>query len=484
MRLRLFAALAAMLLLRPGLAMAIPEAPAAFCAHYPTIPACRSSQPSCTLCHTTPPARNAYGAGISEKLLPGAPRPLEAGAFVQGLGAALDAVASAEADGDGVNNLDELQAGTLPGEAGSLPTSGRCPTPAEQLGWDPCAPDRAYTLRRLTLSFCGRSPTSDERKALAGAPDPEAYLGAVLDRCLDSEHWVGRDGVVWGLANRKIKPQKSIKAGDEAGDVPVADYLDDYNLFVYTQLDNHDARELLTATYHVERDDGPPTTYTPYTRTPDEDVQQRGFLLGQKVSLDRRAGMITTGWFLTSNTMFTGLPRTTAAQAYRAYLGADIAKLEGLFPVASEPVDYDAKGVGAPDCATCHSTLDPLAYPFAFYSGIGGEETFVKPGSYIDDRPSRFVSSLGPAMASVPEAGALFGQPVSSLVEWASVAAGSEAFARATVLDYWRLVFGDDPRPLQQAEFDRLWRDFMSVHQYGVERMLHALIKTEAYRVP
>jgi len=75
--------------------------------------------------------------------------------------------------------------------------------------------------------------------------------------------------------------------------------------------------------------------------------------------------MLTTRWFLAKNTMLTPVPRTTAAQAYRAYLGYDIAKLEGLQPVAGEPVDYDRKRVTAEQCAVCHSTLDPLSYPFS-----------------------------------------------------------------------------------------------------------------------
>ena len=80
-----------------------------------------------------------------------------------------------------------------------------------------------------------------------------------------------------------------------------------------------------------------------------------------------------------SNTMFTSIPRTTAAQAYRAFLGYDIAKLEGLWPVAGEPADYDNKGVGAPACAGCHATLDPLTYPFSRYEGIGGGGPFSTP---------------------------------------------------------------------------------------------------------
>jgi hypothetical protein len=40
--------------------------------------------------------------------------------------------------------------------------------------------------------------------------------------------------------------------------------------------------------------------------------------------------------------------------------------------VPNEPVDIDKKGVAEARCAGCHSTLDPLAYAFMKYEGIGG----------------------------------------------------------------------------------------------------------------
>jgi hypothetical protein len=84
----------------------------------------------------------------------------------------------------------------------------------------------------------------------------------------------------------------------------------------------------------------------------------------------------------------------------------------------------------------------------------------------------------------MPETGYVLGQPVANLGEWAQVAANSDEFAAATVMDYWRLVMGDAPRASEEAEFQQLWRDLKSTHAYGVERMLHDLIKTEAYGVP
>lgn len=471
-------------LLLPSLAAALPSGPSAFCAQYPTAPSCRTGAPDCSYCHTIPPSRNAFGAALERALLPDTPRPLLAEAFAAGLPSALAAIEAADADGDGSSNLDEILAGSIPADRSSYPVKGGCPGPKEQLGWDPCGPDAAYTLKKVSLSFCGHSPSRAELVALRSSGDPEGILEAKLEECLASEHWRKKDGVLWSLANRKIKPSQSIKSGDGAGDIPLADYEDDYNLFVYTQSGDRDARELLTARYHVARVDGPNTTYTAYTRTPREDLVARGPQQSQNVAEDQRAGMLTTRWFLMSNTMFTGIPRTTAAQAYRAFLGADIAKMQGLYEVPGEPRDFDGKGVTAPACARCHSTLDPLTYPFAYYQGIGGGMPRGAPATYVEDRPSRFVGVDGAAMSQVPQAGALFGRPVADLVEWAQVAADSEAFAQATVLDYWRLLFGADPTPAQEAEFDGLWRDFMTQDAYRVERMLRALVQTEAYRVP
>jgi hypothetical protein len=182
--------------------------------------------------------------------------------------------------------------------------------------------------------------------------------------------------------------------------------------------------------------------------------------------------------------MFTALPRTTAAQAYRSYLGLDITRLEGLYPVEGEPVDYDRKGVARAECAGCHSTLDPLTYPFASYEGLGGGEGPMGFASYNPGRLARFTRSDGPRITEVPETGRLLGREVSDLIEWAAVAAESDEFARATVLDYWRLFLGEPPRPDELAELDELVRRFREVHGYSVEAMLHDLVRTEAYGVP
>jgi hypothetical protein len=235
---------------------------------------------------------------------------------------------------------------------------------------------------------------------------------------------------------------------------------------------------VLTARYFVKRTGE--TTYAPYESTPLQEVNQRGFLEAQLVVPEKRAGMMTTRWNFVLNTMFTAIPRTTAAQMYRAYLGLDIARSEGLMDVQGEPVDYDRKGVTAPECARCHATLDPLTYPFSRYSGFNGGTPF----SYVPNRMSNMAEDLNDPLRDTPEAGVLFGRPVRDLNEWAVVAADSDAFAQATVLDYWRFLLDEAPRPTEMTEFEQLWRSFKAEHQYGVERMLHDLIMTEAYGVP
>ncbi len=466
-------------------AWAMPPAPATFCELYSDAPACAQGAAQCTTCHTVPPALNLYGGQISDSLLVGDARPLTEAGFREGLPAALSTVEELDADGDGFTNLAELLAGSDPALPSVVPVSldGVCDaTGFRPSGLDVCAFDPAYVFKKIRIDFCGIAPTYEEMQAFDGTPDA---LHAALDECLDSEFWRGKDGVVWNLANRKIKPIQAIKSGAGAGPIPLADYDDDYNFFVYVNTDDRDARDLLTAQYFVERSDNP-TVYTEWNRTPIQDINVRDYLVAQAVVNGRRAGMVTHRWFLMSNTMFTGIPRTTAAQAYRSYLGFDIARLEGLSPVAGEPKDYDNKGVQREECAICHSTLDPLTYPFSTYEGIGGGADIgeVVPFIYNPGRIARFREVDGDSVANTPEAGVLFGEPVANLKEWGQVASNSDPFAQAIVADFWKLLLGDGPQPNELAEYERVWRRLMEEHEYRTEKMLHDLVMTEAYGVP
>lgn len=473
-----------------GPAQARPPGPEVFCDLYPDAPACASSLPDCTYCHTAPPALNPFGQSLQSVLLPLEPRPLSDAAYAEGLPFALSEVESLDSDGDGFDNIEEFIAGSLPGDPNSVPAGNDCATAPDD--WAPeyqvCEFDYDFAFRKVQLDFCGQSPSRAALDAFRASEDPEGELHAALDACLQTNFWRGRDGIVWNLANSKIRPVSSVKAGEDAGGIPLADYLDDYNLFVYTQIDDHDAREALTGQFFVTRADGPETTYERYEATYLEELVNRGFGVAQLTDPAVRAGMLTTRWNLFMMTMFTAVPRTTAAAAYRSYLGYDISKMEGLYPIDNEPYDYDDKGVQEPVCAGCHSTLDPLTYPFSRYEGIGGGDRELLdgyiPGSYNRGRLEFFTGTDGEGVVDTPEQGYIFGRPVNDLVEWAAVAANSEAFARATVNDYWQLLMGGPPQPRESAEFDGLWRAFMSEHAYGVERMLHEMIMTEAYGVP
>lgn len=452
-----------------------PTAPQAFCDQYAESPICKGGIPACTMCHlASPPTRNSFGMAIESMLLPGAPRPLTNEDFLGALPTALRGIEATDADGDGYSNLAEILAGTQPGAGESVPRPIDC---SGDLGfnedWSVCQYDTRLVFKKLHLDFCGRSPTWEEYqtfKALPSAQQPGA-IHAALDRCLDSEFWIGQDGQLWQLAHRKIKPLQAIKAGDDAGTIPLADYYDDYALFVYTQMDNHDVREVLTADYFITRRKNP----TSYAKAGNNDP-----LGEQGVAVNRRAGMMTTRWNLVLNVMFTALPRTAAAQAYRSFLGVDIGKQEGIYSVEGEPVDYDEKGVGSEVCARCHATLDPLAYPFKNYQGLTGGI-----GTYDPNRIQDDFRNDGANITAMPEAGYIFGQPVADLVQWARVAADSDQFAKATVLDYWKLLLGHEVQATEQEEFEALWRDLKGpTHNYGVEKMLHALIETEAYGAP
>ncbi|QRK13259.1 hypothetical protein JQX13_26445 [Archangium violaceum] len=459
-----------------GEALAKPHAGGVFCATYPSAPACTGQQPACTYCHIAPPQRNAFGAGLESHLAPGAPRPLPDGDFTAALPTALRAVEAADADGDGVSNLEEIQRGTQPADANSFPVdSGGCVagTNPHNPQYDVCRYDTRFAYRRVLLDFCGQSPTYAQLKEFAAlnADEQRTRLDAELDRCTQSEFWRGKNGQLWKLAHPKIRPVGSLKAGEDKGAIPLADYYDDYALYTYAQIDDHDARDVMTAKYFVRRDTNP-TRYSMVTSLPTQFVDEA-----------HRAGNITSSWSLIYFVMFTALPRNAASQAYRAYLGHDIAKQEGLYSVPDEPRDFDNKGVTATACAACHATLDPLSYPFRNYQGLSLEAHNTS-ARYIPDRLETYFRDVAPAITQTPEAGYIFGQKVNNLVEWAEVGANSDAFAIATVTDYWKLLIGHAPTPEEHAEFVATWQRFKGTHQYRVQRMLHDLIRTEAYGAP
>ncbi|MFT3842181.1 MAG: hypothetical protein QM723_34640 [Myxococcaceae bacterium] len=418
-----------------------------------------------------------FGASIEAHLLPGQQRPLSDTDYANALPGALAAVESDDSDGDGFPNLVEIQQGTFPGDPENHPRNVAC-SGAANPGYQVCKYDYHYAFRKVALDFCGFSPSFAQMQMFDGYSDgvKQQTIDDTLTACLKSDLWRGKNGQLWELAHRKIRPIGSLKSGSEdPGAIGLADYYDDYNLYTWSQIDDHDAREVLTANYFVTRTGSNPTVYATAA-----DIPYSG--LGQSfVDTAHRAGNLTSNWTLTYFIMFTALPRTAAAQAYRGYLDLDIAKQEGLYPVAGEPKDYDQKGVTATLCTQCHATLDPLSYPFRNYNGLTGPTSAF--GQYVPNRMETVFSNQS-FLAQIPESGYIFNQPVNNLLEWAQTASNSDQFARATVLDYWKLLLGGPPTSDQQAEFNQLWQDFKAADNYSVDKMLHALIKTEAYGAP
>lgn len=451
-----------------------PQGPDGFCAQYPTAPLCVGQKPACALCHAAIPERNAFGSAVSAQMLPGAPRPLALSDFSAALPAALRAVEALDSDGDNVSNLDEITAGTFPGDARSYPANAPC-AGGTNPQYKVCHYDLRFAFRKVRLDFCGASPTYAELKAFDALSDDatkQGFIDSELDRCLLTDFWRGKNGALWRIANAKIRPVGSLKQGEDQGQIPLADYYDDYNLFAWAHTDDHDVREVLTANFYVARSGSNPTVYS--------QVQTKST---QRIDTIHRAGNMTSAWTLTFFVMFTALPRNAASQMYRAYLGLDIAKQEGLSGVPNEPRDYDAKGVQAQACAVCHATLDPLSYPYRNYNGISGPNSVWT--TYVPNRiESGFTTPQAPLISQIPENGVILGQPVNTLVDWARVAANSDPFLISTVNDYWKTLIGHAPTAEENAAFTSLWQGLKSRNDYRVKPMLHELIRTEAYGAP
>ncbi len=453
-----------------------PTGPSRFCAVYPESSTCAGRGTTCTLCHTSTspqaPDWNAYGIHVLGSLTAPFDEP---GALED----ALHAVEADDDDGDGLTNLEEIILGTLPGDATSYyvppPPGIGDPNPVYDVGnWDP-----AFAMRRMMVAFCGRSPTYDEMQALAAAADGRAFVHDKLDECLGSDYWTG-DGLAH-LADERIKP---IDLGTS--------FLWDYRLWRYVLTGDRDVRDLLLADYHVREpvegqlvqvddvvDDNSACNANSDCAF-DSHCDSGACKLndgGQPLERDQRAGMIGTQWFHFINTMFSAMPRTTAAQAMRAYLGMDIARQQGINPVVNEPLDVDGKGVQQEECAQCHATLDPATYVFAKYRGIeaGGASGF---------DPNRPIAK-GLWTAETEPQGMLLGHPVSTLREWAGVAAASDAFQMNLARMFFVVAVGRPPGPQDKAEFDALWPSWASAEvAFSANRFLHKLVDTNAFGAP
>jgi hypothetical protein len=466
----------------PAISAARPTAPGIFCDVYDQSPECLGRVANCAECHvsTAPPVWNVYG----QQLIAALPRDR---VFEEALPLALAAVEEGDADADGDLNRDEIMAGTLPGDPFSFWQEPVLSSGADNPGFSVGEYDYRFAFKRVLVNYCGRSPSFSELSELSAGTEglAEAELAALqrdrlhtaLDACLRSEHF--SKVLLPRLADTRIRPlysigqETTVRLGEAR--LVIGDYGYDYRLWRYALTGDRDMRELLTAQYHVEESaTGELTRVEGVIAQPDPTALAGG----EPLVPERRAGMLTTQWFLALNTMFSGLPRTTAAQAYRAYLGADLAQSDGIRPVPGEPVDIDDKGVDGEVCSHCHSTLDPLAYAFAKYQGIddGYVEGF---GTYDPTRVERYL----PGWSDSAQQAWLLGQPVADLIEWARVAAGSDQFKRNMADVFFRQALSREPAPDEEAEFAALWQSLPS-DGYSAWRLIHRLVDTSAYGVP
>ena len=450
-------ATAAFVLGLSGDASARPEAPPIVCETYPDAAICAGQLATCELCHvsTWPASWNAYGAKLITAL--------DGEDFEAGLPDAMRGLDGEDSDEDGIGNLEEIDRGTNPGDAEDF-------WPLCALGSDhpeglPVVADYDFerALRRVSLLYCGTSPTYDQLASFAALPDDAARyetLHSELDACLASAWW--RDEGLPRLADWRVRPVAAVGKDSPVG-IVIGDYEWDYRLWTWAMTGDRDVRELLLADYHVVADDSGMLTKV--------EGAVSGFP-GQPLEPSRRAGMITTQWFFAINTMFSPLPRTTAAQAYRAYLGNDMAKQQGIFPVAGEPLDVDAKGVTEGECASCHSTLDPLSYAFAYYNGITGPST----GTYDPSRPDDTIAGWNDPQTVV------FGEPVDGVPGWAEVAANSDAFKRTVVLTLFEHAIDREPLPDEEESFGAIWRALPDVG-WSANAMIHRIVDTFSFGV-
>jgi len=474
-----------------GRADARPGGPAGFCDAYPDSAHCSGMLPKCTLCHTGTGELdlgwNAYGLDVIGALSNLGHDYTEASFNALIDDAVLD-VEAGDVDDDGVLTLEEILLGTGPGDALDVFVANPAPQGTPNPHYDVAAWDAVFAYKRVAQTFCGRSATYDELQALDDAADVQQEVHDKLDACLQGAHW--RQTVLPRLADAKVRP---INFGTS--------WNWDYRLWRYINTDGRDARELLSADYHVR--ELSPGVLTATTTLPAggscttadgcADVDQRcdcSLVMGttncqspgtcvyidgvQPCQVDRRAGMLTTQWFHFINTMFSPLPRTTAAQAMRAYAGMDYAHQEGLTYVEGEPLDVDNKAVGAYTCKQCHMALDTAAYAFAEYHGIDG------PTSQWDDtRPAAkqlWTSGNRPQAYYLEE-------PVDDLQDFADAMAASEAFERNHAELFFEYAVG---RKLAPDEMDDLATAQQALRDstFSTDALLHAIVDTDAFGRP
>ena len=451
-----------------GPAWARSEAPALFCATYPDAPACSTGSVACTTCHglSGPPGHNPFGSDVASAL-----HELWADeadpSFATWLPEALVAVEDLDSDADGPDNLTEILAGTEPGWESSVEPECADQVDLDNAGWAVGRYDPAFAYKRVMLDFCGRSPRYEEVQAFATLADPEGAIQDTLDLCLQSPYW---GDVLRELAVGIVEP-----VGPATDVNPLGNWDWDLRLWRYVMSGDRDAADLLLADYLVVEYPAGSGRLLAI-----DEPRDSSEAYAQPLEAEHRYGIITTRYALAMRVMFSGVPRNLASHWYRKALGLDVARSEGLFPIDEEdgaygwpaPLDVDAKGVWQESCASCHSTLDPLSYPWARYNGIDvdGDTT----GLFLDDRATDILPSTE---------GFLFGQPVSGPAEWVDLAVASDDFSRNTVTIFWTRVQRRAPWSCEAEEFETLWTTFRDEGR-NVEEMLRTLVTLDAYGTP
>lgn len=438
--------LALWLATEPGYAK--PSGVGIFCSEFGSSALCTEQANNCGICHKGPPSLDAFGEALKGKM--------SHGDFDALLLEAVKNLADQDSDGDGVTNRQEIADGTLPGDRNSVKAGG-----------SDLVYDNETAFKRAVITYCGSSPTYQQMVAFRQSADQKALIHSTLDDCLASDYW--SDEGVRRIADKKIQPLATVGF---KGDVVIGDFRWDYNLFAHVMTDNRDMRELLSAQYHV--DDNGNVRQGRIDREERPQVGQRIVIAGgQPLVPERRAGMITTQWFFARYTMFADVPRSAAAQAYRSYLGYDLAYGEGLFPIPNEPRDPDNKNVKQAECASCHSTLDPLAYAFVPYVGIETIEAFLfnTNGTY-DPRRRNF--------SNLESQGFLFGNKVDDLLDWAKQSRESDQFKISMAKMLFEHALSRAPNNADQSEFKELWQS-IPADNYSANALIHRLVDTVAF---
>ncbi|MFW7378710.1 MAG: hypothetical protein ACOH5I_07885 [Oligoflexus sp.] len=428
----------------PAHLSASPVGTTIFCQKYAGAPACNDEAASCNVCHAGPPGLNPYGDSIVQNLN---------GDLASGLYETLDKIDELDSDGDGVNNREEILFGGHPGNRAIAPIRD------VQIEYD-----REMAFKRVMVNYCGRPASYQELQNLNAAADQKAFMHEQLDQCLDSDYW--KNEALHRLADRKIQPLSTIGFG---GNVVIGDYRYDYWLFSYIMSGDRDVRELLSAQYHIDANGNKIEGTIAREEAPQ--IGERIVIAGgQPLAPQRRAGMMTTQWFFANFTMFSQLPRNTASQVYREYLGLDIAKGEGLMPVPNEPRDVDNINIAQAECAVCHSTLDPLAYAFSTYVGIETVQAF------LFNTNGTYRAGRAPWEAD----GVLFGQPVGDLLEWAEIARNSDQFKKNIAHMLFTQALSREPMPHETEEYDALWQG-LPADGFSANRLIHRFVETNAF---